>query len=156
MSAREFRNNPIDRRRLAEPSRSQYNPSGRLTALGRVKAYREFNNYQSNAPKSTTVHRGGSGGFKLGRYATSRRGLDGKMEEIRTDSIFRSGGFEGGGESRALINRTSRPSVGGYRDNSGGTYFSTGNSSMNREARDSGFGNAADEWKRIPQGASRR
>ena len=130
MSAREFRNNPIDRRRLTEPSRSQYSPSKRIGALGRVKAYREFNNYRSNAPKSTTVHRPGSGGQKLGRYSAARRGMDQRLQQDRSDSIFGADTGEyaniPGDESigsELYTKRSDRSIVGGPTQDSGGNYF---------------------------------
>ena len=90
MSAQEFRNNPIDRRRLTEPSRSQYSPRNTQEALARVKSYREFNNYQANRPRFTTEQKPGSGGFMQGSYAQANRknvesAKEARAEELRAD-----------------------------------------------------------------------
>ena len=87
MSAAEFTTQPIDRRRMDQQDRSDYDPSKRMEAISRVKEYRAFNNYQENRPKSTTVHRPGSGGQKPGRYAQGARQADKKYEQIRAESM---------------------------------------------------------------------
>ena len=87
MSAQEFRNQPIDRRRLTEPSRSQYSPSNREGALNRVKSYREFNNYQENRPKFTTEQKPGSGGFMQGSYAQGNRRAAESAKEARAEAM---------------------------------------------------------------------
>lgn len=87
MSAREFRNQPIDRRRLTEPSRSEYSPRKRETALSRVKQFRQSNNYEANRKPFATEQKPGSGGFKLGSYAQGDRQSSKKYEEDRAESF---------------------------------------------------------------------
>jgi hypothetical protein len=87
VSAREFRNQPIDRRRLTEPSRSQYSPTSTQEALARVKSYREFNNYESNRPRFTTEQKPGSGGLYPGRYAQANRRNVESAKEARAEAL---------------------------------------------------------------------
>lgn len=86
MSAAEFTTQPIDRRRMDQQDRSDYDPSNRMQAISRVKQYRASNNYQENRPKSTTVHRPGSGGQKPGAYAQANRQAEKKYEDKRAES----------------------------------------------------------------------
>ena len=87
MSAQEFRNQPIDRRRLTEPSRSQYSPTTTQDALNRVKAYRANNNYQANRPPFTTEQKPGSGGFMSGRYQQANRKNAESAKEARAEAL---------------------------------------------------------------------
>lgn len=87
MSAQEFRNNPIDRRRLSEPSRSQYSPQSTQEALSRVKSYREYNNYQANRPRFATEQKPGSGGFVQGSYAQGNRQSVESAKEARAEAM---------------------------------------------------------------------
>ena len=94
MSVQEFRNNPIDRRRLSEPSRTQYSPRNRMDAISRAKSYRARNNYMTNRPKSTTVHKPGSGGQSLGRYTQGIRQADKSFENARSAEIASPNAFK--------------------------------------------------------------
>lgn len=87
MSAREFRNQPIDRRRLSEPSRSQYTPINTQEALARVKSFRAGNNYQANRPRFTTEQKPGSGGFRQGRFAQGQRQAAESAKEARAEEL---------------------------------------------------------------------
>ena len=87
MSAQEFRNQPIDRRRLTEPSRSQYSPSSTQDALARVKSYRASNNYQSNRPPNTTEQKPGTGGFMPGSYQQANRRNAESAKEARAEAL---------------------------------------------------------------------
>lgn len=87
MSAQEFRNQPIDRRRLSEPSRSQYSPTSTQDALARVKSYRANNNYQANRPQFTTEQKPGSGGLMAGRYQQANRKNVESAKEARAESL---------------------------------------------------------------------
>lgn len=87
MSAQEFRNQPLDRRRLSEPSRSQYQPQSTQEALSRVKSYRASNNYQANRPPNTTEQKPGTGGMYPGRYAQADRKNAESAKEARAESM---------------------------------------------------------------------
>ena len=87
MSAAEFTTQPIDRRRMDQQDRDDYDPSKRMEAISRVKEYRAYNNYEQNRPKSTTVHRPGSGGQKPGAYAQANRQSEKKYEDRRAESM---------------------------------------------------------------------
>ena len=87
MTAQEFRNNPIDRRRLTEPSRSQYSPRNTQDALSRVKSYRASNNYQANRPRFATEQKPGSGGLFPGRYAQADRKNVESAKEARAEAL---------------------------------------------------------------------
>ena len=87
MSAQEFRENGVDKRRLDEPSRSQYNESNAQEAMSRVKSFRAQNNYQENRPRSTTEQKPGSGGFKQGSYAQGNRQAQKSQEKARAESL---------------------------------------------------------------------
>ena len=62
-----LRNTPIDRRRLSERDRGDFNRAGgnnsRSRAISRVKAYRGNMGRIKNTPFRTQVHTPGSGGF---------------------------------------------------------------------------------------------
>lgn len=73
MSAAEFVQQPIDKRRLNERDRGDYNPTDRSNARARVSQFRANNNYRSNRPENTSVHEPGSGGFTLGSIAQAKR-----------------------------------------------------------------------------------
>ena len=87
MSAQEFRENGVDKRRLDEPDRSQYNESNAQEAMSRVKSFRAQNNYQENRPRSTTEQKPGSGGLKQGSYAQGNRMAAKSQEEARAKSL---------------------------------------------------------------------
>lgn len=87
MSAQEFRNQPIDRRRLTEPSRSQYSPRNTQDALSRVKSYRASNNYQANRPQFTTEQKPGTGGFMAGSYQQANRKNAESAKEARAEAM---------------------------------------------------------------------
>ena len=62
-----LRNTPVDRRRLSERDRADFNASGgnnrRSRAVSRVKAYRGNMGRMQNTPMRTQVHTPGTGGF---------------------------------------------------------------------------------------------
>ena len=59
------RNGPVDRRRLSDQDKSDYNGSGaygeRAQAVGRTRAYRGMRAYQANRPIAATERTPGSG-----------------------------------------------------------------------------------------------
>ncbi len=61
------RNGPVDRRRLSDQDKSDYNGSGaygeRAQAVGRTRAYRGMRAYQANRPQASTPQTPGSGAF---------------------------------------------------------------------------------------------
>ena len=81
-----FRDQPVDKRRLDEPSRQSYSPANREGALARVQAYRARNNYQANRPPNTTEQRPGTGGF-TNPFAQADRRWNEKSERLRAESF---------------------------------------------------------------------
>ena len=129
MAAREFRNSPIDRRRLTEPSRSQYSPSNAQEAMARVKSYRAYNNYTANRPKNTTVQKPGTGGMSLGRAAQGERQKEETAIQKRQDYVFKPEGYDYNNIAADQMTKeeSDRALVGGMTQRSDGTYFKVGN-----------------------------
>ena len=61
-----FRNNPIDRRRMTMRDRSDYDPSQRMTALARTKAYKGDYAQRMQSKPFATEQKPGTGGFNVG------------------------------------------------------------------------------------------
>jgi len=81
-----IRNKPVDRRRLKDQDKSDYNNSGAYSkaaqAVGRARAYRGAAAYQRNRPMATVTRRPGSGSIgggialqqqRLRNYGDKRR-----------------------------------------------------------------------------------
>lgn len=129
MSVQEFRNNPIDKRRLSEPSRSQYSSANTQEAMSRVKSYRRFNNYEANRPRNTSGQKPGTGGFSLGRFAQGERQRMETAVQKRQDYVFKPEGYEYNNiqEGQMTKEESDRALVGGLTQRSDGEYFKVGN-----------------------------
>ena len=72
-----LRNKPVDRRRLSDQDKSDYNNSGAYgkaaQAVGRARAYRGQAAYQRNRPKATVTRRPGSGSIGGGIAVQQQR-----------------------------------------------------------------------------------
>ena len=71
------KNGPVDRRRLSDQDKSDYNGSGaygeRASAVKRVKAYRGDRAYQAKRPIASTTQTPGTGGMGVGLGAQIER-----------------------------------------------------------------------------------
>ena len=71
------KNGPVDRRRLSDQDKSDYNGSGaygeRASAVKRVKAYRGDRAYQAKRPQAATPQTPGTGGMGVGLGAQIQR-----------------------------------------------------------------------------------
>jgi len=71
------KNGPVDRRRLSDQDKSDYNGSGaygeRASAVKRVKAYRGDRAYQAKRPIASTPQTPGTGGMGVGLGAQIER-----------------------------------------------------------------------------------
>ena len=68
---------PVDRRRLSDQDKSDYNSSGaygeRASAVKRVKAYRDNRAYEAKRPQASTPQTPGTGGMGVGLGAQIER-----------------------------------------------------------------------------------
>lgn len=71
------KNGPVDRRRLSDQDKSDYNGSGaygeRAQAVGRTRAYRGQRAYQAKRPQASTPQTPGTGGMGVGLGAQIER-----------------------------------------------------------------------------------
>lgn len=63
MASPALRTQPVDRRRLKAEDRAMYNPSSRLGAINRVKAYKASNSFNDKREPFRTERTPGTGGF---------------------------------------------------------------------------------------------
>ena len=91
-----FRDKPVDRRRLDESSRSSYSPAQRLQAIARSKRYKEGLKFSRNAEKFRTEQTPGTGGQNVGgiwqqRLRTSEMSAEKeRAESFRPEKIISS------------------------------------------------------------------
>ena len=71
------KNGPVDRRRLSDQDKSDYNGSGaygeRAQAVGRTRAYRGMRAYEAKRPQASTPQTPGTGGMGVGLGAQIER-----------------------------------------------------------------------------------
>jgi hypothetical protein len=71
------KNGPVDRRRLSDQDKSDYNGSGayneRAQAVSRTRAYRGDRAYQAKRPQASTPQTPGTGGMGVGLGAQIER-----------------------------------------------------------------------------------
>ena len=71
------KNGPVDRRRLSDQDKNDYNGSGayneRAQAVGRTRAYRGNRAYQAKRPQASTPQTPGTGGMGVGLGAQIER-----------------------------------------------------------------------------------
>lgn len=84
---KQFRNQPIDRRRLTMDERSSYRPGNRAKALSLAKQYQAYNSYYKNKRPFTTEITAGTGGFTPGRETQQQRFIDKAAEQRRAESF---------------------------------------------------------------------
>jgi len=82
-----FRTTKVDKRRLTEPSRSQYSSTGRLQAIKKAQRYRAVQAYQQKAKPFATEQKPGSGGFQAGRTVQAQRMWDEGRAKDRAESF---------------------------------------------------------------------
>ena len=82
-----LRTGKVDRRRLTEPSRSQYSPAGRLKALQKVQNFRAQKAYFDKMKPFATEQKPGSGGFQAGRDVQAQRMFDEGVQQDRAESF---------------------------------------------------------------------
>jgi len=82
-----LRTGSVDRRRLTEPSRSQYSPASRLKALQTVQRYRAQQSYNRKAKPFATEQKPGSGGFQAGADVQAQRMFDEGTKKERAESF---------------------------------------------------------------------
>ena len=83
-----FRDQPVDRRRLDAESRSGYSPAQRLKAIERSKNYKAGLKFNRNAEKPTTTQTPGTGGFNVGGiWQQQLRGSEKSAERERAESF---------------------------------------------------------------------
>ena len=87
MSYTALKSKPIDRRRLNMYDRSQYNPSGRIGALMKAKAYRANYAYDLKRKPFATEQTPGTGGFTRGLDMQSQRLFDKGSAKERAESF---------------------------------------------------------------------
>ena len=82
-----FRTSNVDRRRLTEPSRSQYSPANRMKALMAARHHRARQAYQQQAKPFATEQKPGSGGFQAGADVQAQRMFDEGVKQERAESF---------------------------------------------------------------------
>jgi len=82
-----FKNNPIDRRRMSMKDRNDYNPSQRLSALQRSKNYKAGLKFNRNADKFRTEQSPGTGGLTGGIWQQQLRTQNMSVEKERAESF---------------------------------------------------------------------
>jgi len=82
---------PVDRRRLSDQDKSDYNGSGaygeRASAVKRVKAYRGDRAYQAKRPQASTPHTPGTGGMGVGLGAQIERNREIGSNKRKSESF---------------------------------------------------------------------
>lgn len=78
----------VDRRRLKASDRQIYNPSKRLNAIARTKAYKGFISQRLKQKPFATERRPGTGGFTGGLFQQQQRLAD-KGDARRRSESFR-------------------------------------------------------------------
>lgn len=86
MSA-DLRVKPIDRRRLKTEDRASYNPSNRLRALSKAKAFKSSWAYNKQRRPFTSERSAGTGGFTGGLYTQQDRNRLRGLEKERAESF---------------------------------------------------------------------
>ena len=85
------RNGPVDRRRLSDQDKSDYNGSGaygeRAQAVGRTRAYRGMRAYQANRPQASTTETPGTGGMGVGLGAQIERNREIGTNKRKSESF---------------------------------------------------------------------
>lgn len=84
---KQFRNQPIDRRRMTMEQREVYRPSSRANALSLAKSYQAYNSYYENKPPFTSTLTAGTGGFTPGIETQQQRFIDKAAEQRRAESF---------------------------------------------------------------------
>ena len=83
-----FKDQPVDRRRLDGDSRSTYSPAQRLQAIARSKNYKAGLKFNRNVEKRTTTQTPGTGGFNVGGiWQQQMRGSEKSAEKQRAESF---------------------------------------------------------------------
>lgn len=85
MASPALRTQPIDRRRLSKKDRGSYNPSNRLSAISRVKAFKAMNSFNKKAEPFRTERTPGTGGLVLNQLIA--RNIEKGQEERRAKSF---------------------------------------------------------------------
>jgi hypothetical protein len=88
VSAPSFRTQPIDRRRLSASYRSMYNPSKRLGAIAKAKAFKTNWASEKQRKPFATEQKPGTGGFTAG-IQRQQNALRLKGQEERRAKSFR-------------------------------------------------------------------
>ena len=82
---------PVDRRRLSDQDKSDYNGSGaygeRASAVKRVKAYRGDRAYQAKRPQASTPQTPGTGGMGVGLGAQIERNREIGSNKRKSESF---------------------------------------------------------------------
>lgn len=86
MSA-DLRVKPIDRRRLKMEDRGRYNPSNRLRALSKAKAFKSSWAYDKQRRPFTSERSPGTGGFTGGLFTQQDRNRQKGNEKSRAESF---------------------------------------------------------------------
>ena len=85
------KNGPVDRRRLSDQDKSDYNGSGaygeRASAVKRVKAYRGDRAYQAKRPQASTPQTPGTGGMGVGLGAQIERNREIGSNKRKSESF---------------------------------------------------------------------
>ena len=86
-----IRNTPVDRRRLNDQDKSDYNQSGaygeRAQAVSRTRAYRGDMAYQAKRPQRTVTQTPGTGGMGVGLGAQPMRQMEIGDNKRRSESF---------------------------------------------------------------------
>ena len=85
------KNGPVDRRRLSDQDKNDYNSSGaygeRALAVARTRAYRGNMAYQANTPVASTEQTPGSGGLGVGLGAQVQRNREIGANNAKTEAF---------------------------------------------------------------------
>jgi hypothetical protein len=85
------KNGPVDRRRLSDQDKSDYNGSGaygeRASAVKRVKVYRGDRAYQAKRPQASTPQTPGTGGIGVGLGAQIERNREIGANKRKSESF---------------------------------------------------------------------
>jgi hypothetical protein len=85
------KNGPVDRRRLSDKDKSDYNGSGayneRAQAVGRTRAFRGRSAYDANRPIAATENSPGTGGMGVGLGAQIERNREIGSNKRKSESF---------------------------------------------------------------------
>ncbi len=89
MALNQFQNPPLDRRRLSDQDKRDYNRGSKedVKSHKRVKARKRAMNWQEQSEPNTVERRPGSGGFRRGRVIQQMRLKEIGKEKRRAESL---------------------------------------------------------------------